>query len=203
MEDPWADAAASQSALREEEPSSSEPMKSPAAGTSSGSRVSRLTPRRLVAQPTRLEAVEDDPLGPLGGGSSGAASDNGLPLAPPVPPQKEQLPIRTTMQQPAARRAGPPDPHRIDDDEYDVPSGPRQPPPVQPAQPSPVRSNTHPSVTVEQAAKPSFRITVGDPHKVGDLTTSHIVYSVRTKVRAGTAYRRMGLMPYADDVEGI
>jgi sorting nexin-1/2 len=36
---------------------------------------------------------------------------------------------------------------------------------------------------VEQAAKPTFYITVGDPHKVGDLTSSHIVYQVRTKVR--------------------
>ena len=36
-------------------------------------------------------------------------------------------------------------------------------------------------MSVEQAAKPNFDITVGDPHKVGDLTSSHIVYQVRTK----------------------
>jgi sorting nexin-1/2 len=67
----------------------------------------------------------------------------------------------------------------------DVPSsvGPRIPPPVQPAQVTPTKRDTTPSVTIEQAAKPTFDITVGDPHKVGDLTSSHIVYLVRTKVR--------------------
>jgi sorting nexin-1/2 len=185
--DPWADAHPSQGSSQAEEPASmTSSVKSSQAttSTSSSTRASRLTPRRLVAQPTRLQAVEDDPLGPLG--ASTASVDAGLPLeSPPVPPQKETLPIRTTMPQTAARRTGPADPHHIDDDddEHDDHSiGPRQPPPVQPAQPSPVRTSTQPSVSVEQAAKPSFYITVGDPHKVGDLTSSHIVYSVRTKV---------------------
>lgn len=62
------------------------------------------------------------------------------------------------------------------------PSGrPRVPPPVQPAQQGGHR-NRQPSVSIEQAAKPTFDITVGDPHKVGDLTSSHIVYQVRTRV---------------------
>ena len=60
--------------------------------------------------------------------------------------------------------------------------GARMPPPVQPSQGIPVRRDTQPSVSIEQAAKPSFDITVGDPHKVGDLTSSHIVYLVKTKV---------------------
>jgi len=68
-------------------------------------------------------------------------------------------------------------------DDIEPPAGPRVAPPVQPAQGVPVRRDTQPSVSVEQAAKPSFDITVGDPHKVGDLTSSHIVYLVRTKVR--------------------
>lgn len=34
------------------------------------------------------------------------------------------------------------------------------------------------------ATRPVFEITVGDPHKVGDLTSSHIEYQVRTKVCA-------------------
>ncbi|KAI5865253.1 vacuolar sorting protein [Durotheca rogersii] len=137
--------------------------------------------RRLVAQPTKLEAV-DDPLGPLGplGSSSGLSADT-QPDEPPAPPQKEQVVIRTTMPPPAQRRSGPADPHRIDDDEYERPSGPRAPPPVQAALPSPIRATSQPSVSVEQASKPTFYITVGDPHKVGDLTSSHIVYSVRTK----------------------
>jgi sorting nexin-1/2 len=146
--------------------------------------------RRLVAQPTKLEAV-DDPLGPLGplGGNAGPGADSQAD-EPPVPPQKEQVVIRTTMPQPPQqKRPGPADPHRIDDeDEYDRPTGPRPPPPVQAAQPNPVRATGQPSVSIEQAAKPSFHITVGDPHKVGDLTSSHIVYSVRTRVRTSRIY---------------
>ncbi|KAH7033081.1 Vps5 C terminal like-domain-containing protein [Microdochium trichocladiopsis] len=137
--------------------------------------------RRLVAQPTQLASV-DDPLGPLGplGGGSGVepAADE-----PPAPPLKEQLPVRTTMPQALQKKAGPNDPHRLDDDEdslFDRAPG-RAPPPVQAALPSPMRSTTQPSVSIEQAAKPTFYITVGDPHKVGDLTSSHIVYSVRTR----------------------
>ncbi|KAI0598843.1 vacuolar sorting protein [Biscogniauxia sp. FL1348] len=159
------------------EPSQQSPsIKSPAA------RGPRGPVRRLVAQPTKLEAA-DDPLGPLGplGDAAGPGADAQAD-EPPVPPQKEQMVIRTTMPQPAQqRRQGPADPHRIDDDEYDRPSGPRAPPPVQAAQPSPIRPTSQPSVSIEQAAKPSFYITVGDPHKVGDLTSSHIVYSVRTR----------------------
>ena len=177
--DPWADATSSQAS-----PTTRRSEEAAAESTPPKPRPSRLTPRRLVAQPTRLEAVEDDPLGPLGGAAAGGVS--GLPLeSPPVPPLKEQLPVRTTMPQPAAaRRPGPLDPNRIDDEEDEQPrvSTPRAPPPVQAALPSPVRSSTQPSMSIEQAAKPSFHITVGDPHKVGDLTSSHIVYSVRTKV---------------------
>lgn len=34
----------------------------------------------------------------------------------------------------------------------------------------------------QQATGPVFDISVGDPHKVGDLTSAHTVYQVRTKV---------------------
>lgn len=152
------------------------PIKSPT------TRATRGPVRRLVAQPTRLEVV-DDPLGPLGplGGNAGPGADSQAD-EPPAPPLKEVV-IRTTMPQPSQqKRPGPADPHQIDDDDYNRPSGPRPPPPVQAAQPSPVRASGQPSVSIEQAAKPSFYITVGDPHKVGDLTSSHIVYSVRTRV---------------------
>ncbi|KAK5087968.1 Vacuolar protein sorting-associated protein vps5 [Lithohypha guttulata] len=44
-------------------------------------------------------------------------------------------------------------------------------------------------MSVEQAAKPSFDISVGDPHKVGDLTSSHIVYQVRTRTTS-KAYKQ-------------
>lgn len=179
-ESPWADS----SQTPPEPPSESEPVASspPAtsqASTSSAPRPSR-APRRIVAQPTKLEAV-DDPLGPL---SAEPSREAAVLDAPPVPPLKEQMVIRTTMapqQQQTARRAA--DPHLVeDDDDLESPRGPRVPPPVDAARPSSVRSSTQPSVSVEEAAKPTFYITVGDPVKIGDLTSSHIVYSVRTKV---------------------
>nr|CDP25356.1 Putative vacuolar protein sorting-associated protein vps5 [Podospora anserina S mat+] len=200
MEDPWADSAGTSQATDDTTtttttPSTTTTSTAPAPATaaptssSSSSRPSRITPRRLIAKPTQLQAVEDDPLGPLGAATPPATTPAAAEdVSPPVPPSKE-LPLRTTMPAPlgGAKRAGPPDPHRIDDDDDEgslfAASGPRQPPPVQGALPSPVRTTTGapPSVSVEQAAKPVFSITVGDPHKVGDLTSSHIVYSVRTK----------------------
>lgn len=146
-------------------------------GTSSSTRAARLMPRRLLAQPTKLQAVEDDPLGPLGAAAGNDPMAVGAgEAAPPMPPQKETLPVRTTMPQQQRR------PDAEEDEDGEGVGGRREPPPVQVAQPSPVRTSTAPSVSVEQAAKPSFYISVGDPHKVGDLTSSHIVYSVRTKV---------------------
>jgi len=53
---------------------------------------------------------------------------------------------------------------------------------VQPPVGGPFPRQTQPSMSIEQAAKPSFDITVGDPHKVGDITSSHIVYQVQTRV---------------------
>lgn len=202
-ESPWADTPAqppppstSETTTASDDVTSKPAESAPSTSASSGPRPSRLTPRRLVAQPTKLQAVEDDPLGPLGG-AGGDATLPGEEGAPPMPPQKEPstpaamtstLPVRTTMsagQQQQARKGAPADPHRIDDDDEllldDGRIGGRAPPPVQAAQPA-GRGMGPPSVSIEQAAKPSFTITVGDPHKVGDLTSSHIVYAVRTKV---------------------
>jgi len=73
----------------------------------------------------------------------------------------------------------------LDEDDEDV--GVRRiygkvPPPVEgPAGPGGARAGPL-SQPIEQAAYPTFDIIVGDPHKVGDLTSAHIVYSVRTKV---------------------
>lgn len=224
-ESPWADApaqpppsASEATGAGDDAPNkSSDPASSATLGTSSGPRPSRLTPRRLVAQPTKLQAVEDDPLGPLGaGGDAPIANPVGFLTTaaeggPPMPPQKEPvalastLPVRTTMAAPgagagaaattaatAAGKRAAADPHRIDDDDDEgldedggrIGGGGRAPPPVQAAMPvqGGARGMGPPSVSIEQAAKPSFVITVGDPHKVGDLTSSHIVYSVRTRV---------------------
>ncbi|TKA61052.1 hypothetical protein B0A49_10894 [Cryomyces minteri] len=150
------------------------------------------TPRRYGMQPsaTRLEAVED-PLGHLG-----AAEPQ--PEQAPAPPRKEQT---TQRNQPALRDASATASSQssvrnlmqsvnLDEDVDQTSPRPRYAPPVQPSN-SEVATRprqTQPSMSVEQAAKPSFEIIVGDPHKVGDLTSSHTVYQVRTKT-SSKAYR--------------
>jgi hypothetical protein len=91
----------------------------------------------------------------------------------------------------------------LDDDE-DRPAarGPRPPPPVQPPTAAAPQRQTQPSVSVEQAAKPTFTIIVGDPHKVGDLTSSHTEYSVTTKVLHSHARFCMVLI-IPDDLERL
>jgi hypothetical protein len=91
----------------------------------------------------------------------------------------------------------------LSDDIEPSSAGPRVPPPVQPAQAAPVRRDTQPSVSIEQAAKPNFYITVGDPHKVGDLTSSHIVYLVRTKVSAFSALLKLTNADLLDNIQGL
>ncbi|EEY23300.1 vacuolar protein sorting-associated protein vps5 [Verticillium alfalfae VaMs.102] len=183
-ESPWGESAPSQTSQPETSQSQDDAPK-PSAPSTSSTRPSRAAPRRMVAQPTRLEAVDDDPLGPLGplGGPATPGTPDLGQDAPPVPPQKEEMVIRTTMPPSQTRRAGPADPHRVDDtdDDYNRSSGPRAPPPVQAAHPSAVRTTTNPSVSVEQASRPTFHISVGDPHKVGDFTSSHVQYAVRTE----------------------
>ncbi|KAF2704060.1 vacuolar protein sorting-associated protein-like protein vps5 [Pleomassaria siparia CBS 279.74] len=144
--------------------------------------------RQFGAQPTRLEAV-DDPLGPLG-----AATPPSGPEAPPAPPQKEPAGSRNSRPStatPGSSLRGMMDSVNLDDDEEDAPAsaGPRVPPPVQPPNNATPQRQSQPSVSVEQAAKPSFHIYVGDPHKVGDLTSSHTEYSVTTKTTS-KGYRR-------------
>lgn len=157
----------------------------PAASSTSGGKGPR-TPRRTAAHATRLEALDDSlgPLGPLGENSSIPSE----PEHPPVPPLKEQsLPIRNARQ-----HASPPspmsrsmiDPVDAGEDDRSIASRTRY---SSQGQSSPMgaevlRRQTQSSVSIEQAARPSFEITVGDPHKVGDITSSHIVYQVRTKV---------------------
>ncbi|KAJ5217198.1 hypothetical protein N7468_010206 [Penicillium chermesinum] len=146
--------------------------------------------RKISAQATRLEAVDDtvDPLGPLG---EAPAETIATPTdEAPAPPQKESLaargpqPASTFAQIPGA--TGLAGSVNLEEDGGSF----RGPPPVQPAADAdgPQRQ-TQPSMSVEQAAKPTFEIHVGDPHKVGDITSSHIVYQVRTKT-SSKAYRQ-------------
>lgn len=160
------------------DPSSAQAIKSPL-----GRGRQPRTPRRAVAQQVHLEALDDSlgPLGPLGDNAQAAQPDE-----PPVPPQKEQVVTHNIRQpmassQPSIGRSML-DSADLNEDLEPTATGSRIPPPVQPSQGTPVKRDTQPSVSIEQAAKPTFEITVGDPHKVGDLTSSHIVYLVRTKV---------------------
>ncbi|KEF63799.1 uncharacterized protein A1O9_01777 [Exophiala aquamarina CBS 119918] len=147
---------------------------------SSGPRSSasrKIPARKIEVQPTKLEAVDDafDPLGPLGADPTPAASSISTDQGP-TPPRKE-LSARTTRPLSATS----PGLSTSDFEDTTLPVGrTKGPPPVQPQTPGTSRQ-TQPSVSVEQAAKPTFEILVGDPHKVGDLTSSHIVYQVRTK----------------------
>jgi sorting nexin-1/2 len=71
----------------------------------------------------------------------------------------------------------------LDDDDDDIPtSKARVPPPVEPPSGDAAPRPMQPSVSIVEAAKPFFHITVGDPHKVGDLTSAHTEYQVYTKV---------------------
>lgn len=96
----------------------------------------------------------------------------------PAPPLKEPATGRAVRPTSASTGAGLMDSVNLDDEQPRL----KNPPPVQPPSVESPKRQTQPSISVEQAAKPTFTITVGDPHKVGDLTSSHIVYQVRTKV---------------------
>ncbi|KAL3419578.1 hypothetical protein PVAG01_08075 [Phlyctema vagabunda] len=168
-------------------PQSLEPAATKALKASAG-RGPRTPIRRVGAHTTRLEALDDSlgPLGPLGDNAPAPTVEQ-----PPAPPQKEQT-VTHNIRQPVSTQSSISrsmlDSVDLSDD-VEPATGPRIPPPVQPAQGAPIRRDTQPSVSVEQAAKPTFDITVGDPHKVGDLTSSHIVYAVRTKT-SSKAYRQ-------------
>ncbi|RMZ86851.1 hypothetical protein DV736_g5920, partial [Chaetothyriales sp. CBS 134916] len=141
----------------------------------------KLPIRKVAAQPTSLESVDDsaDPLGPLGTDSSTAARAS-IEGQAPTPPRKESKPLSGS--------ASPPSSVAEDGDTGVLSSTrPRGPPPVQlPASATPRQAQA--SMSIEQAAKPTFHISVGDPHKVGDLATSHIVYQVQTRTTS-KAYR--------------
>ncbi|KAL5359534.1 sorting nexin 3 [Aspergillus floccosus] len=146
--------------------------------------------RKISAQATKLEAVDDtlDPLGPLGDKADDTSSTT--PDQAPTPPQKEAFagrnvrPTSSTSQ--ASGGVGMADPMSLEEDG----AGLRNPPQVQPpSEADNSKRQSEPSISVEKAANPTFDITVGDPHKVGDLTSSHIVYQVRTKTTS-KAYRQ-------------
>ena len=150
-----------------------------------GRRGPRVT-RKINAQATKLESIDDsvDPLGPLG---EAPVEDTPTPAdEAPAPPQKE--PFAGRGARPLSSRSQAPGVEAADSANLEEESAVfRGPPPVQPpVQADGPKRQTQPSMSVEQAAKPTFHIYVGDPHKVGDLTSSHIVYQVSTKVTGHT-----------------
>lgn len=142
------------------------------------------TPKRIGGQVTRLEAV-DDSLGPLGplGDSFVAATQSEETLV--ESPTEQQIPIRTSRPPASTSQAsvrtlrGDED---VEDENGDNISRPRVPPPVQPPISDTPSRQVQPSVSVVEAAKPIFHITVGDPHKVGGATGAHTEYMVNTRV---------------------
>ena len=141
--------------------------------------------RRINAQATKLEAVGDeiDPLGPLGDKTGESSSPLSSNEQAPEPPQKDSFAARnvrpTSSTSQASSLAGMMDSVNLEENG----AGFRVPPPVQPpGETEGANKQSQPSMSIEEAAKPTFEIVVGDPHKVGDLTSSHIVYQVRTKV---------------------
>nr|POE77789.1 vacuolar protein sorting-associated protein vps5 [Quercus suber] len=126
-----------------------------------------------LTQSTTLESLDDSmgPLGPLGQEPIEEASA-------PTPPVKE-IPSRTrqTSARPGTASTG----VSLDNESAGALNGARVPPPVQPAQMDGRPRQPQPSMSVEQAAMPTFNITVGDPHTVGNAATSHTVYSVITR----------------------
>lgn len=183
---PWGDVPSQSGTSHISEPSEEhgQSTQSSSLGTArSPVRGARRGHRKISAQATKLEAVDDsvDPLGPLGESSS-------FDQQAPTPPQKEPLAQRNAPPTSSSRpsTAGLSDSVALEEDG----AGIRGPPPVQPPTDAEgQKRQPQPSISVEEAARPTFYITVGDPHKVGDLTSSHIVYQVRTKTTS-KAYRQ-------------
>ncbi|KAL9058460.1 MAG: hypothetical protein Q9162_001756 [Coniocarpon cinnabarinum] len=196
-ESPWGDVPSSSRtspkppAEREQQNgNSTEPQPTPTATSSSSA---RRGPRgkRPPAPAAKLESV-DDPLGPLGGGGAPAPATQHAPAPAPAPQPPSQRPERpqdapqeSPISPPPSRgRARIPATFQNEDDG----TTPRMGQAPQQQSHGVIPRVGKQSMSVEQASKPNFIISVGDPHKVGDLTGSHTVYQVRTRTTS-KAYR--------------
>ena len=151
--------------------------------------------RRPGRNVIRAEALDDSlgPLGPLGDNfndtleTSSSAGSKPRHETPPEPPLKEDSPrvSRAVLGvSPRATLTGDSmDTVPLSDSEADMYERTyRRPPATDFSQIVGGETAPPPKTNVEQPASPSFDISVGDPHKVGDLTSAHTVYQVRTKV---------------------
>ncbi|KAK3674861.1 Vacuolar protein sorting-associated protein vps5 [Recurvomyces mirabilis] len=129
------------------------------------------TPRRYgnLAQSTTLQSLDDDSLGPLGPLGAEPAAE----LAAPAPPVKELATRTKASSRPSTAASAGDASLGSDDSTLNGHGRAYQQPLRQPQQP--------PSLPIEQASKPTFSITVGDPHTVGNATNSHTVYTVITR----------------------
>lgn len=117
-------------------------------------------PIRASAITSRLQTLdlESDPLGPLG-------SEN-IEDSSPMPPPKEEQSGNVQIALPADRTIAGASQVAGSQSETTLSSE--------------TEART-PSIPLQQAANPSFSINVGDPTKIGDLTSAHTVYKVSTK----------------------
>lgn len=123
-----------------------------------------------------------DPLGPLGESFTASAQDD-EPIPPP--PQQANRPGTSSN---ASLKTLMGSVNLEDEDQLPSSSKARVPPPVQPSSSASPQRQIQLSVSIVEAAKPTFYITVGDPHTVGDLTSAHTEYNVYTKTTS-KAYR--------------
>jgi hypothetical protein len=108
--------------------------------------------------------LESDPLGPLGESAPEV-------VAPPPPPAKDDSPAPRVTRQP---------PTTFAEIKSDIAEPIKRVDSLAQAPPSMSRQL---SIPLEQAAQPpTFKITVGDPTIIGNITGSHTEYKVRTKV---------------------
>ncbi|KAI9932868.1 Vacuolar protein sorting-associated protein 5 [Aspergillus wentii] len=134
---------------------------------------------------TKLEAVDDtvDPLGPLGESTAVESSLSPSEEAP-APPQKEPFAARnarpTSSTSQTSSGAALADSVNLEEDG----AGFRGPPPVQPpTDAAGTKRQSQPSVSIEQAAKPTFEITVGDPHKTSSKAYRQPEFAVTRRYR--------------------
>ncbi|KAI7244922.1 Vps5-domain-containing protein [Hortaea werneckii] len=154
----------------------SEPASPPPPVTSRPAPSKTRGPRRHnvnLAQSTTLESLDDDSMGPLGPlGAEPSFPEPEPEPAAPAPPVKE-LPNRTRAPSRPSTGGGASS-IRSGDHSEDGAS-------LNGSARSIHAQRTPRSQPVEQAAKPTFSITVGDPHTVGNAASSHTVYSVITR----------------------
>ncbi|BFZ56756.1 Vacuolar protein sorting-associated protein vps5 [Savitreella phatthalungensis] len=136
--------------------SSSKPISSPV--KAAGKRTSARRSNRAAALSARLENVDldVDPLGPLGHSSTDFSEQ--------VSPQLPQAVFSST----AATASTRPSRATSDDEGLAGTVGTAS-------------SHAAGNVQAEHTTNPVFRITVGDPTKIGDITSAHTVYRVNTQ----------------------